>query len=658
MCGIYGIVQPGTGDVPCDLADRMRDSLRHRGPDHAARHTEPGLVMGINRLAIVDLASGNQPIYNEDRSLVIVYNGELYNHPDMRKELQAAGHVFKTRTDTETVLHAFEEYGHECLHRFNGMFAFAIWNTRTRSLFLARDRLGIKPLYVAQTDRGLAFASEAKALLGLLPDGPRTDWTAIYRFFSFGYVPSPESPFAGIRKLPPGHYGWVEGTRLIAKRYWAPEYGLGAEMGFDQASAALRELLDQAVGKELMSDVPVGVFLSGGLDSSAVAVFANKNSDTPLHSYALRFTEATHDESADARLVAAHLGLQHHEFVFSEDHLRRALIKAAGVLDEPFGDSTVLPLLTLSEFTREHVRVVLTGWGGDEIFAGYPTYRAHLLARLYRRWPHLFTRRLIPALVNRLPVSDGYMSFEFKAKRFIEGMDLPPEYQHALWMGYFDDEGKRRLFRSDVLEQVDGDTLDPVRNALRALPEQNLLDRIMHLDALFFLEGNGLFQADRMTMAASLEARVPLLNHDLVSFVNALPFSVKAKRGRTKQLLRTALAPYLPARILNKPKKGFGPPASAWTRGILFETIEGLFARGKVQDQKVFNFSEIQRLLSEHRSRKADHGRNLWALLSFQLWYDKWILGQGVSGPAAASVSSRTETAPSHDTSCGVTVGT
>ncbi len=627
MCGIYGIVGRDGCEPSARAAALMRDAIRHRGPDHSGRHCEPGLVLGINRLAIVDVAGGNQPIRNEDGSLVIVYNGELYNHPELREELTARGHVFRSRADTETVLHAFEEYGPACLDRFNGMFALAIWDRRTRRLFLARDRLGIKPLYLAELPDGLAFASEAKSLLPLLPHEPRPDWTAIQRFFSYGYVPSPDSPFVGIRKFPPGHYGIVENGCLRTRRYWVPEYGMGEDIGFDEAREQLEELLSKAVRKELMSDVPVGVFLSGGLDSSAVAVFAKRHCRTPLHSFALRFSEATHDESADARLVAEHLGLEHHEFSFTESDLRQSLRKVTAILDEPFGDSTVLPLLTLSEFTGRHVRVVLTGWGGDEIFAGYPTYKAHRLAQAYRMCPRPVGRYLIPAVVNRLPVSDRYMSFEFKAKRFIRGMDLSPEIQHFLWMGYMDDVVRRRIFTDAVREQSDDDVLAPVVAAVCGLREREVVDRIMHLDAMFFLEGNGLFQADRMTMAASIEARVPLLNNDLLSFVNPLPLALKTSGGRLKGLLRSVLRPYLPQRILNKPKKGFGPPSSTWTRAVLADVIDATLSRDKIEQQGVFRFNEISRLISEHRHRQADYGRILWALLSFQLWYDRWIGG-------------------------------
>ena len=626
MCGIYGILlESGAAPIPDALVDRVASSIRHRGPDHSGRYTEPGLAIGTNRLAILDLTTGDQPIFNEDGSLVIVYNGELYNYQELRADLQAKGHVFKSRTDTEVALHCFEEYGAQCVLHFNGMFALAIWDRRRRRLFLARDPLGIKPLYHLELPGLQSFASEAKALLALLGEPPRPDWTAINRYFTFGYIPSPDSPFVGIRKLPAGHYAWVEQGRLTAHRYWTPQYGQGDEMPASQAASRLEELLEEALRRELMSDVPVGVFLSGGLDSSAVAVFAGKHSKTPLHSYALRFPETTHDESADARLVAEHLGLQHQELLFTEALLHGTLRKVSEELDEPFGDSTVLPLMALSEFARQDVRVVLTGWGGDEIFAGYPTYTAHRLARYWRGLPRVITHHVVPPLIRALPVTDGYMNLGFKARRFIQGMNLPPEYQHFLWMGYLDEAARRRLFRRPILEQIEGDALDGVRAVVRDLRETDLVDRIMHLDAVFFLEGNGLFQADRITMPASLEARVPLLNLDLLNFVNALPSRLKAGRGNLKALLKRALAPHLPQRILNKSKKGFGPPSAAWVRGPLARTIDQVFAEDKVRDQGVLDYDEIRRLVTDHRDRRTDNGRALWALLSFQLWYDKWV---------------------------------
>jgi asparagine synthase (glutamine-hydrolysing) len=626
MCGIYGVINQAGSEVSSELREAMWASLQHRGPDATGEYSEPGFFMGMNRLSIVDPAAGNQPIANEDGSLLIVYNGELYNHVSIRKDLMKMGHRFKSQCDTEAVLHAFEEYGPDCLKRFNGMYAFAIWNRRDRTLFVARDRLGIKPIYVLHNSECTAFASEAKALLSIAPGGGRPDWTAISRYLSFGYVPSPDSPFEGIAKLRPGYYAWIKGGHYEEVCYWLPSYGGAESVGMEEASSEVLRRVEKSVDMELMSDVPVGVFLSGGLDSSAVALFSNKLARTSMKSFALRFEEKTHDESDDARLVAKKLGFDHHEKLFSSSDLRGALTEVANILDEPFADSTPLPLLMLSKFAREHVKVVLTGWGGDEIFAGYQTYAAHRLARYYRRLPSMLSNGLIPAMVRKLPVSDKYMSFEFKARRFVKGMDMAPEIQHFDWMGYFDEHSKRRLFRKKILQQITGDALEPVRNAMEHVKEKDLLDRIMHLDAKFFLEGNGLFQADRMTMAASVEGRVPLLNMHLLEYVNNLPSRVKMSGTKTKELFRMALRRHLPKHIITKPKKGFGPPTSAWLRGPLAATLRELFAPHHVNDAGVFEADEVARYISEHLEKKVDHGRLLWALMSFQLWYNKYIL--------------------------------
>lgn len=625
MCGIYGLLSPSPDP---SLLDPMAARLHHRGPDHHGRFLAPGAALGNCRLAIMDPGHGNQPLISDDGALILVYNGELYNHPQLRAELEARGEVFRGNSDSETVLRALAVWGVACVARFNGMFALALWDQRRRRLLLARDRLGIKPLYMLSlASGGLAFASEPKALLHLLPGGPRPDWPALRHYFALGYFPPLESPFAGISQLPAGH--WVQcdaGETPHATPY--------AELPFGQATTVptnLRELveqrLSQAVEMELMSDVPVGVLLSGGLDSSAVAHFAAACHRGPLLAFALRFAERTHDESADAALVARHLGLEYRELDFTQELLEESLTAVAATLDAPFGDSTVLPLWALSRFAATEVKVVLTGWGGDEVFAGYPTYRAHQLARLYRRAPHWLAQRLIPALVARLPVSDRYMSLEFKAKRFVGGMELSQELQHFKWMGYFDDAGLHRLMRVHAAMAPRTPLLQPVLSALPDVTATGLVDRIMHLDNLFFLPGNGLFQADRMTMANSLEARVPLLNRVLLELLHPLPAYAKMPGGSPKGLLRQVMTPHLPPAILNKPKKGFGPPTAHWLRGPLVPRFDAVFNRDKVMDQGVLNWGEVARLRDEHRQRRADHGRNLWALFSFQLWYDRFIAG-------------------------------
>jgi len=631
VCGIFGILRPDGGPVEAGELAGMGRSLAHRGPDQRGTFAEPGLGLGVNRLSIVDLKGGDQPLANEDGSLVIAYNGETYNHPDLRQELLARGHCFRTRSDTETVLHAFEEYGPDCLIRLEGMFALAIWDRKRRRLFLARDRLGIKPLYLARLEKGLAFASEAKALLGLLPQGPGVDWTAVHRYLSFGYPPGPETPFAGVTRFPAGHWSWSDGRDLDPRPFWQPAYGLGPAEPEEGLEEKLLGLIREAVRRELMADVPLGVFLSGGIDSSVVALLAREALGPGLMTFALRFEEESHDESRDAHLVADHLGTDHRELLFSRELLPRYLAKAATVLDEPFADPTVLPLLALAEFARQEVKVVLTGWGGDEIFAGYQTYRAHRLARLYRRLPGLITRGLVPWALKAWPVSDRYFSFGFKARRFTQGTGLPPELQHFVWMGHLDERTKAGLLTPHVLEQVRGGTLDRVKDLLAGLQEKELISRIMHLDAAFFLEGNGLFQADRMTMAASLEARVPLLNPDLLAFLNPLPASLKMPAGRPKGLLRRVVAGRLPKRIIHKAKKGFGPPASAWIRGPLAGPVRRILDREKLEADGVFNHPQVARLLDQHQNRRADHGRAIWALVGFQMWYDRYIARRGSS---------------------------
>lgn len=631
MCSIFGIVRGGGAPVDADALSRMAATLAHRGPDDHGLFRAEGLGLGNTRLSIVDTVGGHQPIADPATGLVIVYNGEVYNHRDLRAELAATGVVFRTGSDTETVLAAFRAWGPACVERLNGMFALAIWDPRDRRLFLARDRLGIKPLVLLETVDGLAFASEAKALLPLIPGGPRPDWTALWRYLTLGYVSPGEDAFAGLTRFPAGHWAWIDLSAprpaLELHRYWAPEVGRGADIGAEAAVARLDALLDEAVGRELMSDVPLGLFLSGGLDSSAVAYYARKRHGQGLASFALRFEETTHDESADARRVADHLGLDHAELPFSAALVRESLRKVAATLDQPFGDSTVVPLLALSEFARQRVKVALTGWGGDEVLAGYPTLSAHRVARLYRRLPGALGRGLIPRAVGRLPPSDTYLSFEFKAKRFLRGMDLPPEEQHFLWMGYFDDDAKRALLAPNVIERVRGDTLAPMRDVIATMAETDLESRILHLDARFFLQGNGLFQADQMTMAASLEARVPLLNIDLLAFALPLPARLKMLGGRPKGLLKKVMAPHLPPEILTKPKKGFGPPSSIWIRQVIPDLMRGLFARDRVESQGILNPLEVTRLLTEHENRVADHGRTLWALMSMQMWYDRFIIG-------------------------------
>lgn len=629
MCGIYGILCP-QGYLPPDKTLReFSNSLRHRGPDHCGEYRGPNVFIGMRRLAILDPEGGNQPIYSETGNLLIVYNGELYNYRELRSKLKRAGHIFKTDVDTEVILRAYEEYGKDCLSMFSGMFAFVIYDIKKEELFLARDPLGIKPLYYSLDGGRLAFASEAKSLL-LLQSSTEPDWTALNEFFIYGYVPSPRSPFKGIAKLSQGHFAYWRKGRWAAHPYFQREASQNHLPAGENLKDKFESLLRSVVEKELIADVPLGVFLSGGLDSATIATFAQQASSQPIKSFGIAFEHQTHDESSDMRLLADHIKLDHHEILFSDNDVVEYLRDVHIILDEPFGDSTVLPLLKLARHTRRELKSVLTGWGSDEFLAGYPTYRAHQYAQFYDKFPSVLRDKIIPYLIDRIPVSTDYLSLEFKAKRFISGAGLPPEIRHMMWMSYFKPAMMAGLLQQHITEQI----LEPADAELKRfsarLNESDLLNVIMRLDQRFFLEGNGLFQADRMSMAASLEARVPFLNLELIRFMDRLPAKSKMSNRQLKGLLRNVLRPHVPSRICTKPKKGFGPPSSAWLRGVASEIMQRVLSPKRLNEQGVFRAETVVQMIEEHRALKRDHGRTLWALMSFQLWYERYILHESI----------------------------
>lgn len=626
MCGIWGWIDSAGIQPETSRARAMGRAIANRGPDQVGVYEGPGAYLGMNRLAIIDVAGGDQPIYNAERTRMIFYNGEVYNHRELRVELEGLGYRFRTNSDTETVLNAFEAWGPDCLGRFNGMFAFAIYEPACGKLFLARDRLGIKPLYYWLDDKRLLFGSDAKALLPALAGQVRPDWPALWRYFSFGYMPREDAAFAGIKKLPAGHLATYMNGQWSMQPYWRPHYPANNPISWPEALEETRRLMEQAVKRELMSDVPLGLFLSGGLDSSAVALYARQHLSGSIKTFAIGFEEKTHDESADARLMAGHLGLDHQELLFTHALLRDNLMEVAKVLSEPFGDSTVAPLLHLCRETRKEVTVVLTGWGGDESFAGYPTYQAHVMSSWWRRLvPSVITQEVIRPLVDMLPPSRKYMSLEFKAKRFLGGMELPPELQHLIWMGYFTPQQLPELFTPELAETARCAVWGQIEDALPLMDAPDLVGRILQMDGLFFLEGNGLFQADRISMEASLEARVPLLNNELIDFLFSLPTRMKIGRASPKRLMREALRPHLPQRIIDKPKKGFGPPSGQWLRGPLADIMSDLLATERIRRQGFFQPQFVERLVNEHLSGQRDHGRVLWALTSFQLWHQNFI---------------------------------
>ncbi|MCC7104866.1 MAG: asparagine synthase (glutamine-hydrolyzing), partial [Chloroflexi bacterium] len=550
MAGGY---QPDPAD-----AQAMVASMHHRGPDDAATYADPRATLGATRLAIIDLEGGNQPISNEDESAWIVFNGELYNFANLRETLLRRGHRFRTASDTEVVLHSYEEFGDECVQYFNGMFAFAIWDRRRARLLLARDRVGIKPLYYAQLDESLVFASELRTCLRHPAVRPRLDLASLSEYLTFEYVPTPRTIISGVKKLPPGHTLALERGSIRLERYWDPNLR-ASETGRtneDEYVDLIRRSLAEAVRTELVSDVPVGVFLSGGIDSSAVAAMAVRASSTRVQSFSVGFHERTFDESPYARMAAEHLGTDHHELMLGSQELLDLVPRLADVLDEPNGDSSFIPTYFLSKFVRGYVKVALAGDGGDELFAGYPTHQAHRLVEYYERLvPGPIRREVINPAISRLPTSFDNISFDFRAKRFISGRGVPIGVRHHLWLGSFGPAERQQLLEPWA-QLREHDTFGIVHQHLQACSAAAQLNQLLYLDMKMYLEGDILAKVDRASMACSLEVRVPLLNHRVVQSVTTIPQDLKLRGLTPKHIFRKAMRGILPEPIVKRPKKG------------------------------------------------------------------------------------------------------
>jgi asparagine synthase (glutamine-hydrolysing) len=620
MCGIAGQLNlAGTERDPRARAvvAAMCDALVHRGPDDSGLLASGPMVMGMRRLSIIDLAGGRQPITNEDGSVVVVCNGEIYNYRELAEGLRARGHRFRSGSDVEVLVHLYEERGPDFVRLLRGMFAFALWDERKRRLVLGRDRLGIKPLHFTSDGHRLLFASEIKALL-VGGAERRLDLEALHHYLTLSYVPAPWTVYAGVHKLLPGHLLIVEGGQFRLERYWQLEYSPAPE---DVATTywveALRERLDDAVRSHLVSDVPVGVFLSGGLDSATVLSFMRDHVSGPIQTFSVGFPEGSFNELGRARATAKRFETDHHEMVLpaSLGDVVPSLIEA---FDEPFADSSAIPVYYLSRFARERVKVVLSGEGGDEIFAGYETYVASKLAHWYRQLPGPLARTLIPAVVRRLPVSHRRVSFDYRAKRFVHGALLPAARAHLSWKEIFSDDAKAVLYA----RHGNGHTATGAlfTDLWAACPSTDWLTRLLHVDTHLGLPDDMLTKVDRTTMAHALEARVPLLDHRLVEFMAAVPSTLKLRGLRTKYLLRRTVADRLPRPVLRGPKRGFNVPMPGWLTGDLREFMRDTLAPGRVAASGIFRPEVVSRLVDEHTRLVADHSRNLWTLIVFEHW--------------------------------------
>jgi asparagine synthase (glutamine-hydrolysing) len=629
MCGITGILD-ASGPVDREALRRMANALRHRGPDDESyyfsedRAGQVSVGFGFRRLSIIDLSGGRQPMSNEDGTLWLVCNGELYNYPSLRPALEAKGHRFHTHCDVEVLLHLYEEAGPECVTQVNGMFAAAIWDTRRQTLFLARDRLGKKPLYYRDTPTQMLFGSEVKALLQH-PACPRElEPRSLSKYLAYEYVPSPHCIFKGIQKLPAGHTLTWQPGQTRRRQYWDLKFAPSpAPRSEDQVAEELRDRLKEAVRLRLISDVPLGVFLSGGIDSSTVvALMAELRPAAQIRTFAIGFEDSSFDESMYARQVAAFFGTDHREDILQPRALLDMLPEVAAFLDEPFADASIIPTYLLSRFTRRHVTVALGGDGGDELFAGYPTFPAQRAARFYRV-PQALHERIIRPLAELLPVSHDNFSLDFKVKRFLRGAACRPEIRDQVWIGSFTPAEQQRLL-------ADASAIDQYEDVLEAeklCPSRNTLERLTYLYCKFYLQEDILAKVDRASMACGLEARAPFLDYTFVEFANAIPFDLKLKGLKTKYILKRAMAGKLPPDILARGKKGFGIPVAKWFRSELRETLLDMLSEQRIRQQGLFDHREIARLLDEHLRGSKDHRKQLWTLFMFQLWFDKYMAG-------------------------------
>jgi asparagine synthase (glutamine-hydrolysing) len=630
MCGICGIAAANGGVDPARL-EAMSATLVHRGPDSDGTLLDGPVGLAARRLAIIDLQTGDQPISNEDGTIHVVQNGEIYNYRELRAELERSGHHFSTTGDTEAIVHLYEEHGDGFAERLRGMFAIAIWDSRRRRLVLARDRYGIKPLYYRATAGGLEFASELRAL----PRG-EIDLDALESFLAFNSVPAPFSIFRGTRKLAPGSLlVWEEGTAALRTERFARPAPVPAtevrEGDLAELEEELRARLRDSVRAHLVSDVPVGVLLSGGIDSALLTALAAQESSEAVRTFSIGFEERSFDELEDARLVADQYGTQHRELVLRPD-AALLLPALADAFDEPFADSSALPTYLVSQLAAEDVKVALSGEGGDELFGGYYTYAADLLALRIGG-----LARLARPLVERLPSSSGKASFDYKAKRFVRGAHLPPLERHHAWKEIFSSEARAELRG----RQSAFDPVDLLRDRFSETAGSDLLARLQDVDLGLYLVDDLLVKTDRASMAHSLEARVPYLDPVVTNLALALPTHLKVRGLRKKVLLRRAAAPLLPRRIVYGRKRGFSIPAAAWLRGELEGFARDVLSRETVARQGYFEPGVVTRLIDEHVAGREDLSRQLWGLIAFTLWHERHVERepQPLRDAAAAAVS-------------------
>ena len=637
MCGIAGAIWTADGEpLERDTLQRMTDALRHRGPDDEGQYVSdvavglahqpiPGVALGHRRLSIIDLSSGRQPMSNEDGTVWVVFNGEIYNYRDLRRRLEGAGHSFRTKSDTETILHLYEDEGTDAFQHLRGMFALAIWDAGRRQLVLARDRLGKKPLVYRHEAGRLLFASELKALLEV-PGMPREiDPAAIDEYLTYQYVPHPGTILRGFRKLPPASYAVFRDGQLTVAEYWRPdfsrEFARPAALYADQ----LRERLTAAVETRLQSDVPLGAFLSGGIDSSIVVALMRRLTEQPVKTFSIGFAAPEYDETSYAREVAEHLGTDHHEFRVEPNALD-VLPKLAWHYDEPFGDSSAIPTYYVSRMTREHVTVALTGDGGDELFAGYPRYRAVRIGQWFDRLPRSVRRVAAGNYWQHLPAGSRQKCVRRRFKRLTAALRLSPQRRYMDWIAIFGESRRAELYTDEFVARLpDADPFDFLAAAFERARGRDSVTAASLADLVTYLPCDLMTKVDIASMAHGLECRQPFLDHEVVELAAGMPLKLKFRGLRGKRILQRAFGDLLPRRIWRRPKMGFGVPLDRWFRHDLKDYVRQVLLDPSTLARGYFRPAAVAQLVEEHQSGRFDHSYRLYALLSLELWHRQWL---------------------------------
>jgi len=605
--------------------ENMIAAIKHRGPDNTGVFFVGDVGLAHARLSVIDLSErGHQPMFNDDKTIGIVFNGEIYNFKELRNELIKLGYKFKSDTDTEVIIYLYEEFGESCFERLNGMFAIGLYDFKQKKLILARDRMGEKPLYWSFFGGTLMFASELRAIMEHRIFKKELNLDALNKYLTYEYVPTPHSIFKNVYKLEPASYLVYQNKEIKKIKFWEIEFN-NSDISFDEAITQLDKKINESVKLRMVSDVPFGVFLSGGLDSSTIAYYAQKNSSRKIKTFSVNFEEKSFDESKYAKKVSDILGTEHYDQLLTAKNLIETL-STIDLIDEPIGDASIIPTYLLSKHARNYVTVALGGDGGDELFAGYPTFQADVLAGIYEKIPTLIKKIFLEKIIHKIPETDNNFNLGFRLKTFVKGLGGDKNYRHHRWLGSFTAEEKEKLFKREIWNEIDAKKdFEEIDYYLKNIKAEDHRNKTLGLYMRTYLMDEVLVKVDRASMKNSLEIRSPFLDPNLVELANSLPFSFKLKGFTTKYILKKLMEDKLPGSIVYRKKKGFGIPLSRWLRNELKEFCDGLLSEEKIKNQGLFNYDYIARLKQEHFDENKNNRKKLWTLMAFMIWYEKYM---------------------------------